>query len=277
MSHHPDAPLAGIWTGAAADYDAYRPRTPAVLLDLLPQLADIARPRLVVDLGAGSGLSTFAWVGRADEVIGVEPNGDMRRVAQAKARPPALSGAGDTRVRFIAGVAHATGLPDACADLVTASQSLHWMEPSPTFAEIGRILRPGGVFAAYDYDWPVVIIPETDLLYAEFQTSLDPFFGHAPGDGVPRAGYPKGEHEQRMRESGQFRLTREICVHSEERGDAERFIGLMLSNSGAILLQRGVVTAEQLNLDGFRERARALLGERERPWYFSYRVRYGVK
>ena len=42
----------------------------------------------------------------------------------------------------------------ASADIVTCSQSFHWMEPEPTLAEIARILRPGGVFAAYDYDWP---------------------------------------------------------------------------------------------------------------------------
>lgn len=276
---HPGAPLAAIWTGVADSYDAYRPRTPAVLLDLLPQLAGVARPRLVVDLGSGTGLSTYAWLRRADAVIGIEPNPDMRRQAEAKGEngSSGLAGAGDTSVRFVAGVAHETGLPDGCADIVTASQSLHWMDPQPTFAEVGRILRPGGVFAAYDYDWPVVITPETDLLYAEFKARLDPIFAKLDSDLGLGAGRPKREHLVRMRECGQFRLTREISVHSEERGDAERFIGLMLSNSGAVLMERGVVTGEQLDLEAFRARARALLGDTPRRWYFSYRVRYGVK
>jgi hypothetical protein len=51
----------------------------------------------------------------------------------------------------------------------------------------------------------------------------------------------------------------------------------MLSNSGAILLQRGLVTAEQLALDDFRRRARELLDDKPRRWYFSYHVRMGVK
>ena len=38
---------------------------------------------------------------------------------------------------------------------MTCAQSLHHVEPEGTLAEIGRILRVGGVFAAYDYDWPV--------------------------------------------------------------------------------------------------------------------------
>jgi SAM-dependent methyltransferase len=50
---------------------------------------------------------------------------------------------------------HRPRTPQALVDaLVTCSQSLHWMEPEPTFAEVARILRRGGVFAAYDYDWP---------------------------------------------------------------------------------------------------------------------------
>jgi ubiquinone/menaquinone biosynthesis C-methylase UbiE len=265
-----DAPLSAIWTGVAGSYDAYRPRTPAVLLDLLPQLAGAQRPQLIVDLGSGTGLSTYAWSERADKVIGVEPNADMRRQAEAKR-------GSETNVTFVEGVADETGLPDECADIVTASQSLHWMDPQPTFAEVKRILRPSGVFAAYDYDWPAIITPETDLLYDEFMARLDAIATSQDADFGRRVGDRKEEHLSRMRASGQFRLTREISVHSEERGDAERFIGLMLSNSGSILMEHGVVTDEQLRLEDFRARARTILGASPRRWYFSYRVRYGVK
>jgi ubiquinone/menaquinone biosynthesis C-methylase UbiE len=265
-----DAPLSTIWTGVANSYDTYRPRIPAVLLDLLPQLAGSQRPQLVVDLGSGTGLSTYAWSDRADRVIGVEPNADMRRQADAKRGI-------EQNVRFVEGVGHETGLPDGCADIVTASQALHWMDPQPTFAEVKRVLRPGGVFAAYDYDWPVIITPETDLLYDEFMARLDAIAASQGADFGQGAGDHKEEHLARMRASGQFRLTREFSVHSEERGDAERFIGLMLSNSGSILMEHGIVTGEQLQLQEVRARAQAILGETPRRWYFSYRVRYGAK
>jgi SAM-dependent methyltransferase len=267
--------VVSIWTGVADSYDAYRPRPPAVLLDLLPQLAHVARPHLVVDLGSGTGLSSFAWAERAEQVVGIEPNDDMRRRAEA-------NGAGReslAHVTFRAGFAHDTGLADACADLVTASQSLHWMDPQPTFAEVARILRPGGVFAAYDYDWPPVITPETDELYADFQRVLDPLFAALAVD-LGRGmglGEVKDRHLERMREGGAFRLTREIALHSVERGDADRFIGLMLSNSASILLQRGLVSEEQLHLDAFRARAADLFAAEAPPWYLSYRVRLGVK
>jgi SAM-dependent methyltransferase len=263
----------GIWDGVVASYDAYRPRTPTALLDLLPQVAGDTRPRLVVDLGSGTGLSTYAWAERADAVIGVEPNDDMRRQAERKG-----AGQGDlARISFRAGLSHATGLPDACADIVTASQALHWMDPQPTFAEVARILRPGGVFAAYDYDWPPLITPATDLLFAAFMQILDPIFAGLPTDLGLGEGHEKSEHLERMRQSGAFSWTREIALHSEEHGDAERFIGLLLSNRGAMLLQRGLVTAEQLDLDDLRRRAQALLDDWPRRWYFSYHVRLGVK
>src|SRR5690606_15398774 len=109
-------------------------------------LAAVERPALVVDVGSGTGLSTRLWAGRADQVIGIEPGDDMRRQAEAQTAAPS--------VRYQPGYSTATGLPDACADIVTVSQALHWMEPEPTFAEMARILRPGGVFAAFDCDWP---------------------------------------------------------------------------------------------------------------------------
>src|SRR6478672_3593224 len=121
--------------GFADVYDAYRPRPPLAVLDILTQLAQTPQPALVVDLGSGTALSTTIWAGRAAAVVGVEPSADMRRQAEARTAV--------ANVRYQEGYANATGLPDACADIVTCSQSLHWMEPDSTFAEIARILRPG--------------------------------------------------------------------------------------------------------------------------------------
>jgi len=57
---------------------------------------------------------------------------------------------------FLDGFSHCTGLPAGGAQIVTCMQSLHWMEPRGTFEEARRLLCPGGVFAAVDYDWPPV-------------------------------------------------------------------------------------------------------------------------
>jgi ubiquinone/menaquinone biosynthesis C-methylase UbiE len=130
--------------GLAARYHAYRPRPPEVITAILTQLAQTGRPRVVVDLGSGTGLSTFPWAERAETVIGVEPLDEMRHIAEASNRAP--------RVRFVAGVAQRTGLPAGAADIVTCGQSLHDMEPEGTLAEITRPGISGGSATADTFD-----------------------------------------------------------------------------------------------------------------------------
>jgi SAM-dependent methyltransferase len=128
--------------GFAADYDRYRPGPPSVLLELLPLLAGGGRPRLVVDLGSGTGLSTRPWAEVAEQVVGIEPNDAMRDHAE---------GASDlANVRYLGCSSYETGLPAASADIVTAAQSLQWMRRKDLFREVARILRTGGVLCAYN-------------------------------------------------------------------------------------------------------------------------------
>jgi trans-aconitate methyltransferase len=79
-----DPELAASAFGRAdfgAEYDAVRPRPPAVLVDVLCRYARVDRPRLVVDLGCGTGLSTAGWAARAARVVGVEPAPGMLSTA----------------------------------------------------------------------------------------------------------------------------------------------------------------------------------------------------
>jgi SAM-dependent methyltransferase len=242
-------------------YDRYRPRPPAALLDLLCRLAGVDRPRLVVDLGSGTGLSSRAWTGRAERVVGVEPDADMRAVAAAR------GGA-----EYVAGDSGATGLLDAGADLVTCSQSLHWMEPEPTFAEAARILRPDGVFAAYDYDAVPVVHPELDAAFAavlDRGVSLRDTTGRI-SPWTSRNPLRKGEHLDRMRASGRFRFARELVLHSVEEGDADRVLGL-IGSYGAVEVHKA-----ELALDELEATARRVLGDRTVPLWFGYRVRVGI-
>jgi SAM-dependent methyltransferase len=256
------------FTGYADCYDAYRPQPPPILAEILTRLAQVERPALVVDLGSGTGLSTRFWAGRAAAVVGIEPSDDMRGQAQAQTAAP--------HVRYQAGLSTATGLPDGCADIVTCSQSLHWMEPAPTFAEVARILRPGGVFAAYDCDWPPTMHWEAEAVYQETSRRVAAL-GEARGSFAGVQSWEKSEHLARMRRSGHFRHVKELLVHSVEEGSAERLVGLCRSQgSVATLLKRGVTEAE-IGLDTLVREARRLLGEGTAPWYWSYRVRVALR
>ena len=235
---------------------------------MLTQLAEVERPALVVDLGSGSGLSTRLWAERADQVVGIEPGEDMRRVAAARTSAP--------NVRYQAGYGHATGLPDGGADIVTASQALHWMDPEPTFAEVARILRPGGIFAAVDCDWPPAMHWEAEAAYDACMVrcaALDRERGFTQGI---RA-WAKGEHLGRMRASGRFRYVREVTLHSVEMGNGDRLVGLALSQGHVATPLKHGVSEDEAGITALREVAQRVLGDAPQPWYFSYRVRLGVK
>lgn len=257
------------FSGFAEVYDRYRPQPPTVLVDVLIQLAQVARPALVVDLGSGTGRSTALWAARAAQVVGVEPSADMRQQAERRA-------AGLPNVRYVAGWSHATGLPDASAEIVTISQALHWMEPEPTFAEVARILRPGGVFAAYDCDWPPTLHWQVEEAYdacVQQANALEREHGTARGLRY----WNKRQHGERMRASGHFRFVKEIKLHHVEQGDAERIVGVALSQGQIAGLLKHGLSEDEIGITALRTAAHAALGDRSVPWYWSYKVRLGVR
>jgi SAM-dependent methyltransferase len=245
-----------------AGYDAHRPSPPAALLDMLCLAAQVVRPRVVVDFGSGTGLSTRVWAERADEVVGVEPSDQMRARAEAATTAP--------NVRYVGATAQDTGLGSDSVDIVTCSQSLHWMTPEPTFAEAARILRPGGVFAAYDYDWP-------PLVHWEVERAFVGVLERVEGAVAEKTAFGKGEHLPRMAGSGRFRFTREVVLHGMERGGARRLVGMALSLGPLSVALRNGQSEESLGLAELRRTAARALGDREVTWFLCYRVRLGVK
>ncbi|MDQ2679733.1 MAG: methyltransferase domain-containing protein [Candidatus Eremiobacteraeota bacterium] len=117
----------------ALDYVVGRPSYPDEAIDAL--FEDLGQPSdlTVVDLGAGTGISSRLLVERGARVIAVEPN-------------TAMSDQSETVPNLVWQLATAedTRLPHASADLVTAFQAFHWFDPIASIAEIARILRPGG-------------------------------------------------------------------------------------------------------------------------------------
>jgi SAM-dependent methyltransferase len=237
-------------------------------------------------------------------VVGVEPSADMRDQAAAATD--------QTNARYLAGWSNDTNLPDASADIVLAVQALHWMEPISTFIEVARVLRPGGVFAALDCDWPpsvgdaaaeqawhtarsTVAVHERELAGSAQSASPSPRVSSSSPqsddlrpspsgdssaavtitDGVQF--WHKGEHLGRMVASGHFQHCVEIAALSEERGDADRFVQLFKSQGDYQALRRHGLDDAALGVDRFSGDVQAILGPTERPFWFTYRARIGVR
>jgi SAM-dependent methyltransferase len=251
------------FAGFAAGYDRVRPQPPAHLPAVLSAWAGTPHPR-VVDLGAGTGLGSSVWSGMAASVIAVEPSPDMRAVAEQ--RLAALPDADSFTV--VAAVAEETGLPAGQADLVVASMAFHWFDQDRALPEIVRLLRPGGVFAAIDHDFPPAVHAEVDAAYAEFDRrrrgldvarGLRPPYQHRSGHLAALAG------------CGLFRHTREICLDSVDSGDGARLVEIATNKSGTMALLRAGVTEQEMGLAGLRETATRLLPE-PTTWWWTFRV-----
>jgi SAM-dependent methyltransferase len=254
----------------AAQYDEARPRPPEALLDVLCRYARVGRPRLVVDLGCGTGLSTAGWAARAERVVGVEPAPGM--LAVARRRPPAPN------VELRRGPGHATGLPAGGADVVTAVQAFHYMEPGATLAEVARLLRPGGVFAAADYFGPPSSDWELEAADERVYRTAQRLRRELGSSYVRPRRWPKEGHLEAIRRSGHFRFVREVLLHSEEGGGAERYVrhGVNYSVEDLAELRARGATDEQLGLADLRRTAARVLGPDGR-WVLSWRVRLGVR
>ena len=100
----------------------------------------------VLDLGCGAGFHLPGFARTARSVVGVEPHPPL--LARAEGRVSGLAG-----VRVIAGSAEATGLPDATVDVAHARWA-YFFGPGcePGLAELGRVVRPGGVAFVVDND-----------------------------------------------------------------------------------------------------------------------------
>jgi SAM-dependent methyltransferase len=249
--------------GFAADYDLYRPRPPSVLLELLPRLAGADRPTVVVDLGSGTGLSTRPWAGIADEVVGIEPNAAMRVFSERVTEM--------ANVSYLGGSSYETGLPDASVDIVTAAQSVQWMRPERLFPEVGRILRPGGVFCAYNYT--VLQTPLWEAAAAfDFVQARKRELRMKLGIDREAAATPDVAW---LEDSGVFRQARGLLLHSIEEGDGVRLVGFALSEGSMMTLLEAGVSEEDVGLDRLRAAADAM--QEPVPWWIGYRAWLGLR
>jgi SAM-dependent methyltransferase len=128
-----------LYAGAAAHYLAGRMPYPARLATAFAEhLPASARDRLL-DLGCGPGTLTLLLAALFDEVLAVDADAEMVRVARGEAQRLGVSNV-DWRVA----AAEDLDLPDRSVDAVTLAQSFHWMDRPVVAANVRRWLVPGG-------------------------------------------------------------------------------------------------------------------------------------
>ena len=128
---------------------------PAILRPLYGRIAsDVAdlaggQPIRVLDVGSGPGDLAVEVARRLPgaSLVGV----DLAPAMVDWARRNAAAAGLETRIRFELADGARLPLSDASIDLVVSSLSLHhWDQPAVVFAELRRVLRPGGTALVYD-------------------------------------------------------------------------------------------------------------------------------
>lgn len=151
------------FSGHAADYAAHRPTYPP---ELFAFVASVAPARgLVWDCGTGSGQAAVALAEHFDRVFATDASAEQ--IANAQAHP---------KVEYAVAPAESCPLPDGSADLVTVAQALHWFDFDRFYAEVKRVLRPGGVFAVWTYDFHSVGLDMNQLLVKLDEEFVGPYW-----------------------------------------------------------------------------------------------------
>lgn len=122
----------------AAHYASHRPSYPA---ELFRWLADQAPARkLAWDCATGTGQAAVALADHFEQVWATDASGSQIEAATACAG-----------VQYHTAPADCSGLPDQSVDLVTVAQALHWFDLERFYAEVRRVLKPGGLLAVWTY------------------------------------------------------------------------------------------------------------------------------
>jgi SAM-dependent methyltransferase len=102
----------------------------------------------VVDIGCGTGFHLPRFEARGARVVGVEPHLPLVRRAHQR-----LTAHGERTASVLAGDAEALPLADASVDVAHARWAYFFGAGcEPGLAELGRVLRPGGVAVVVDND-----------------------------------------------------------------------------------------------------------------------------
>lgn len=156
----------------AGVYAQWRPTYPAALFDALT--AVVPANSSVWEPGCGSGQATRGLAARFATIYATDPSAAQIEQHWATKEP-----AGNVRVAVEAG--ESTSLPDASVGLVAVAQALHWFDRRRFFAECERVLRPGGVLAAWTYldvEFPAPVAQAG----AAFWSDIRPYWPSERGD-----------------------------------------------------------------------------------------------
>jgi SAM-dependent methyltransferase len=147
----------------ARQYAASRPRYPPELFARLASLVD--QHRLAWDSATGNGQAALDLAGYFARVVATDISEEQIRHA---AKHP--------RIEYRVARSEESGLAEGTVDLVTVASAVHWFNLGNFFSEVRRVVRPGGVLAAWTYHVGCVEPPFDQVFKRLYRDTLSPYF-----------------------------------------------------------------------------------------------------
>lgn len=225
-----------LFQDAAEYYARYRPKQPQALFDFLVARFALDQTCRVLDLGCGTGNASFPLARHVGEIIAMDPDPDMIRVARDLA-----SGQGLQNVRL-----RQAGSEDLSSDLgrfrlVVMGQSFHWMNRDQVLRDLYPLVQQSGGIALIAPAHGFVLVGEAPPKpKAPWERVTDQLAAKYVGERRrhPRSNPDEPRHEQAIARS-QFRIGEYHEFESERHFDAADVIGLLSSMSGNLRGQLG--------------------------------------
>ncbi len=204
--------------GKGEIYAQFRPSYPQECIDAFFAQLHLTKADVFADIGAGTGKLTQLLLEKGGTVYAVEPNADMRKIAEEK-----LSAL--PNFHSVNGTAEHTSLPDRSVSCITAAQAFHWFDRQAFRKECQRILKPGGsvVLLWNSRDGAAALVQENDRLNRLYCPHFKGFSGGMRGaqqDGEFADFFDGGDYQT---------LQFEFPLYFDEQG----FVGRNLSASYA--------------------------------------------
>lgn len=128
---------------AARHYLTGRPPYSPRLIRRVAELTSLPIDARVLDLGCGPGILAAAFAPFVAEVLAVDPEPEMLRIARETF--------GDVgNIRFLQGSSYDLSPEFGRFQLVTMGRSFHWMDRPETLRRLDSMIQPGGAVALFD-------------------------------------------------------------------------------------------------------------------------------
>src|SRR6266513_4851400 len=134
----------------AADYARFRPRYPREMFEYLGRIAPSRA--LAWDCATGNGQAAVGLAAVFERVIATDAS--EKQIANAQPHE---------RVEYRVAPAEESGLESSSVDVIMVAQALHWLDFSRFYAEVRRVLKNKGAFAASAYKF-LHVTPQIDDL-----------------------------------------------------------------------------------------------------------------